>query len=41
MTSVNEVLSNLRELKIEDLLGREKVDLKSSELQEILNNKGE
>ena len=39
MTSVNEVLSNLRELKIEDLLGREKVDLKSSELQKILNNK--
>ena len=39
MTSVNEVLSNLRELEIEDLLGREKVELESNELQEIIKNK--
>jgi len=39
MTSVNEVLSNLRELKIEDLLGREKVKLEQNKLQEIIANK--
>ena len=39
MTSVNEVLSNLRELKIEDLLGREKVELNSNKLQMIIKNK--
>jgi len=39
MTSVNEVLSNLRELEIEDLLGREKVELESNELQEIIKSK--
>ncbi len=39
MTSVNEVLSNLRELKIEDLLGREKVELDWNKLQKIITNK--
>ena len=39
MTSVNEVLSNLRELKIEDLLGREKVELDRNKLQETITNK--
>ena len=39
MTSVNEVLSNLRELAIEDLLGREKIELDWSEVQKIIANK--
>jgi len=39
MTSVNEVLSNLRELKIEDLLGREKVELDQNKLQDTITNK--
>jgi len=39
MTSVNEVLSNLRELAIEDLLGREKVELDWSDVQKIITSK--
>jgi FlaA1/EpsC-like NDP-sugar epimerase len=39
MTSVNEVLSNLRELAIEDLLGREKIELDCGEANEIISNK--
>jgi len=39
MTSVNEVLSNLRELAIEDLLGREKIELDWSEVQKIITNR--
>ena len=39
MTSVSEVLSNLRELAIEDLLGREKVELDWGEAKKIVANK--
>ena len=39
LISTHEVLSNLRELSIEDLLGREKVELDWNDLQKALTNK--
>ena len=39
MISIHEALSNLRELSIEDLLGREKIELNLNELQKSLANK--